>query len=106
MSSTVPILPQDSSPIYLIFVVPPGSDLKPNQIELKLFQIESALGENDALKVKVRELLEISFNLFGAEMKKRPEFYPDLYLKSVEKIGALYAPTPPKNAAQSPKLGS
>ena len=61
-------------------------------LQHKLQMIEKSLGENDQLKHKVQELMEVSLNLFQEEWKRRTEFYPEVRLKILEKTVDLLAP--------------
>ncbi len=93
MSIAAPILAQDKviEQVKGLQVQKAQLDIQVTQLEEKLKQIETSLAENEKLKVKVQELQQTSLNLFEEESKRRPEYYPDLYLKSIEKIASLYA---------------
>ena len=64
------------------------------QLERKLKLIETSLAENDHLTEKVNALLAESLALFEEEWKHRNEFYPDIWLASLEQA---------MNAVQSKK---
>lgn len=58
----------------------------------KLELIEKSVGENDHLRAKVQELMNLSYQNFEAEWKRRTEYYPEIRLKILEKAIDLLAP--------------
>jgi NADH:ubiquinone oxidoreductase subunit E len=62
------------------------------QLEHRLKLIENSQAENGHLEDRVKALLADSLNLFGQEWKHRTEFYPDIYLASLEQSLLVIAP--------------
>jgi hypothetical protein len=54
------------------------------QLEHRLKLIESSLSENDQMSERVKVLVAESLSLFEEEWKRKSEFYPDLWLASLE----------------------
>ena len=64
------------------------------QMEKRLKLIESSLAENDTLTERMHALLAESLSLFEDEWSRRSEYYPDIWLASMEQ--ALITIQPPK----------
>ncbi len=64
------------------------------QAEKRLKLIEASLAENDALTERVHILLAESLSLSEDEWSRRNEFFPDIWLASMEQ--ALNTIQPPK----------
>ena len=62
------------------------------QSEEKLRLIEASLNENDALKAKVRELLDQSLGFFQEEWKRKSDYFPDIRTQSLLKLVELISP--------------